>query len=132
MYSLAVIRRFRTKNFTVVMEAVEENDLDLSFDETGEVAEKLDSGEYVAFCAHAYVEGPSGETLAEDWLGNCIYEDFDAFMDHRACGRSNRDLEAKGETGRCGSYFSDMIHNVCDEARKELAKLQTVRIRQTA
>lgn len=117
MRPIGIIRKFRTENFTVVMEALPENDLDLSFDDTGEVAEKLDSGEYIAFVAHAYVLGPNGEKLAEDYLGGCIYESLEAFMDHRECGRQNREREASGETGRCGSYFTDMIHTVCQEAR---------------
>lgn len=129
MTRLAIIRKFKTANFTVVMEALPEHDLDLSFDDTGEVATKLDSGEFVAFCAHAYVKGPNGETLADDYLGNCIYEDFDSFMDHRECGRANREYEAKGESGRCGSYFTDMIHNVCSEARLAMAKLASVKVR---
>ena len=129
---MEIIREFRTKNFRVVMEALDEQDLDLSFDDTGEVAEKLDNGELIAFCAHAYVQGPNGETLAEDYLGDCIYESFQAFMDHRACGRQNREWEKEGREGRCGSYFTDMIRTVCNEAREELAKLQTVKVRRVA
>lgn len=128
-HTLGTIRKFHTANFTVVVDAEEEFDLDLSFDDTGEVAEKLDSGEYIAFCAHAYVLGPNGETLADDYLGGCIYQDLESFMDHRACGRRNKELEASGETARCGSYFTDMIHEVCSEARKEIAKLQGLKVR---
>ena len=40
-------------------------------------------------------------------------------MDHRLCGRTNRRFEAEGVTGRCGSYFFDMVGRACDEARKE-------------
>ena len=123
------IREFRTKNFTVRVVAEPDYDLDLSFDESGEVADKVESGEYVAFCAHAYVVGPNGETLADDYLGGCIYESYDAFMDHRACGRQNRENEAQGKTGRCGSYFVDMVHEVCTEARKALLTAQSVKVR---
>ena len=118
---LGNIRTFETANFKVVVDAEEELDLDLSFDETGEVAEKLDSGEYIAFCAHAYVIGPDGEELAHDYLGDCIYESIEAFMDHRQVGEQNREYERQGVTGRCGSYFSDMVSNVIEEARKAIA-----------
>src|SRR6185503_1564662 len=118
---LGNIRTFKTANFKVIVDAEEEFDLDLSFDETGEVAEKLDSGEYVAFCAHAYVVGPDGETLSDDYLGGCIYESIEAFMDHKECGVQNRLWEAEGKTGCCGCYFSDMVSNVIDEARKAIA-----------
>ena len=93
--TLGNIRTFKTKNFKVVIDAEEEYDLDLSFDDTGEVAEKLDSGEFIAFCAHAYVLGPDGEELADDYLGNCIYESIEAFMDHKECGVQNREYERK-------------------------------------
>lgn len=91
MRSGQTIRQFHTENFRVVVEALEEDDLDLSFDETGETARKLDAGDLIAFCAHAYVEHkPTGTILGEDYLGNCIYKDLDDFADHRACGRQNR------------------------------------------
>src|ERR1700688_5033456 len=86
-----VIRTFETENFRVTVEALPEDDLDLSFDDSGEIARKLDTGDLIAFVAHAYVEyKPTGATLGEDYLGGCIYKDFDDFADHRACGRLNR------------------------------------------
>jgi hypothetical protein len=36
--SIGTIREFKTKSFRVVVDAIPEDDLDLSFDETGEVA----------------------------------------------------------------------------------------------
>lgn len=120
MYRLGNIRTFETANFKVVVDAEEEFDLDLSFDDTGEVAEKLDSGEYLAFCAHAYVVGPDGEILADDYLGDCIYESLEAFMDHKECGVQNRKWERQGNPSRCGSYFKNMVSNVIEEARKAI------------
>lgn len=38
MYTLGTIRKFQTPNFKVVVDAVEEDDLDLSFDESGDGA----------------------------------------------------------------------------------------------
>jgi hypothetical protein len=126
--SLGTIRKFKTKNFTVIVDAEPEEDLDLSFDDTGEVAAKLNNGDFIAFCAHARVLY-RGTELAEDYLGGCIYESLDAFMDHREVGKQNAEYERKGESGRCGSYFHDMISTVCAEARKELVKMQSVRVR---
>lgn len=130
MYVIGTIRRFETENFTVIVDAVDDTDLDISFDETGEVAAKLESGKYIGFCARARVMFED-EEIASDYLGGCIYESLDAFMDHRKCGRANRKFEANGDAGRCGSYFSDMIHTVCDEAREHLTKIKAVHVRQT-
>ena len=118
-YTLGTMRTFRTKNFVVKVTAEEELDLDLSWDEDGSIAEGLRSGQYVAFCAKAAVYF-QGEEIARDYLGGCIYKDFDDFMDHRACGKQNREYAARGEVGRCGSYFHDMIREVCKEAREEI------------
>ena len=118
-YTLGVIREFHTKNFVVKVTAEEELDLDLSWDEDGSVAEGLMNGKYVAFCAKAAVYF-KGEEIASDYLGGCVYKDFEDFMDHRACGKQNKEYAAKGEAGRCGSYFHDMIRVVCQQARLEI------------
>ena len=128
MYILGTIREFHTPNFTVRVTAEEDNYLDLSFDDDGSVREGLNSGELIAFCAKAAVYY-KGTELATDYLGGCIYRSLDEFMDHRECGKQNKVYAAKGETGRCGSYFADMVKQVCDEARKELKRLQQVKVR---
>lgn len=128
---IGVIRKFETRNFQVIVDALEEQDLDLSFDEDGSTEAGLESGQYIAFVARARVLF-NGFELASDYLGNCIYESLQDFMDHRACGQQNREYEAKGIQGRCGSYFTDMVHTVCTDARKELIKLQAVKVRKTA
>jgi len=128
-----VIREFHTKNFRVTVEALPEYDLDLSWDEDGETAKGLESGELIAFCAHAYVvHRPTGQILAEDFLGNCVYKSLDDFMDHRECGKQNREWEKPGKTGRCGSYFSDMIAEAIGEARKQLVKMKQTKVRLSA
>jgi hypothetical protein len=91
MNTLGTIRKFETQNFRVVVDAIEEQDLDLSFDDTGEVARKLDSGIFVAFVARARVFlKPISQELSSDYLGGCIYESLGAFEDHRECGIQNR------------------------------------------
>lgn len=122
-----VIRKFKTPNFTVIVEAQEEHDVDLSFDETGEVTEKIESGEFVVFCAAVRVLC-RGNEVATEYLGNCIYESPRKFMDHIGI-RHYSPNPGVIPAGGCGSYFSDMIRAACGEARKELAKLQTVRVR---
>ena len=128
MHTLGTIREFHTSNFTVRVTAEEDYDLDLSFDDDGSVREGLESGEFIAFCAKAAVYY-KGTELATDYLGGCIYRSLAEFMDHKECGKQNKEYAAKGERGRCGSYFADMVHTVCEEARKELHKLQNVKVR---
>lgn len=121
MYSLGTIREFETAQFKVIIEAVEEPEPDISFDETTETRDNIDSGKWIIFCARARViHKSSGLELASDCLGNCIYESLEAFMDHKACAAQNREREEAGDTCRSGSYFSEMVHNVCAEARKTL------------
>ena len=128
--NLHTIRSFRTRQFRVVVEALPEYDLDLSWDEDGTVKADLDAGRSVAFCAHAYVQHDTLGVLAEDYLGECIYADFDEFQDHRECAKAQREWRAKGETSVvCGSYFADMVRSVCAEARRHIVGLQLPRVR---
>jgi len=88
---LGTIREFETPNFRIVFDAIEENDLDLSFDDTGEVREKLESGEFIAFVARCRVFlKETDEEIGADYLGGCIYRSLEEFQDHRACGIANR------------------------------------------
>lgn len=122
----------RTRNFTIDLAWEYEPDPDLSFDDTGETAAKVDSGEWTCCAFRVTVHGPTGELLGADYLGNSIYAAPAEFIDHRACGRENRRLAAAGQAGRCGSYFSDMVHEACTQARQHLAALQGVRVRSVA
>jgi hypothetical protein len=89
--SLGTIREFETENFRVVVDAIEEFDLDLSWDEDGSQRARLESGDLIAFCARARVILKStGQELGTDYLGNCIYQSLQAFEDHRECGLENR------------------------------------------
>mgnify|MGYP000243355717 CR=1 FL=1 len=128
MHTIGTIRAFHTANFSVVVEAIEDNDVDLSFDETGEVIEQLQSGELQAFAVRARVTF-KGHDIAHDYLGGCIYKDFSEFQDHIQCAAETRKLRANGSKAVCGSYFSDMVRNVISEARQEVRKFQSVRVR---
>ncbi len=125
--SLGTIREFNTPNFRVIVDATEDYDVDLSFDEDGSVRKDLESGRLISFCVRAQVfHKETGDLLASDYLGNCIYKSLEDFADHKECGKQNREYEARGESGRCGSYFSDMITTVCKKARQHVANRMRV------
>ena len=107
-----------TRNFSVTLSCEIDSECDLSWDETGETQAKLQSGEWTCYVFSVTVHGPDGEDLGSDHLGGAIYADPREFIDHRECGRYNRELAAKGDKARCGSYFSDMVAGACREARK--------------
>lgn len=89
MYKLGTIREFKTQHFHVIVDAVEETDLDISWDDTGATREGLENGSLVAFCARARVF-LRGMEIASDYLGNCIYKSLEDFMDHKECAAENR------------------------------------------
>ena len=105
MQAIGTIREFRTPQFTVIVDALEDYDCDLSWDETGEVLKKLESGEYLSFCARARVIHSELGEIASDYLGGCIYESLEAFQAPK-------------------SYFQDMVGLVCKEARKHIEYLK--------
>lgn len=111
----------KTPNFRVALEAAPEDYVDLSWDDDGSVRENLESGLWVALQFKVAVYDAQGNEIAADYLGQSIYENPSDFIDHRACGRANREYAAKGERGRCGSYFTDMVHSACSEARRVYA-----------
>jgi hypothetical protein len=96
MYTLGTIREFETENFRVIVDAVEETDLDLSWDEDGQTSRGLENGSLIAFCARARVLWKeTGEELGTDYLGGCIYKSLDDFQDHRECAKQTRAILAK-------------------------------------
>lgn len=69
-----VMREFRTKNFRVVCSIEPDSDVDTSFDETGETADKIESGEWEAFQTSVTVYCKGAE-IGADYLGGSIYAD---------------------------------------------------------
>lgn len=126
---IGTIREFKRKNFTVRVSADWDYDTDLSFDDTGKVLKKLENGDLISFQVSVVVYC-KGQEISADYLGGCIYENLEAFMDHKECGRQNRQMAAEGKEGRCGSYFADMISEAVREARKNLTELRGVYLRQ--
>ena len=114
MNSFDTLWTFNTKRFSVVLECELEQDADISWDDTGEVAEKLESGEWTNFCFRVRVLF-DGNDIACNYLGNSIYADPADFRDHI------------GSKGKWGSYFSDMVHQSIDEARKYLGNVPKLR-----
>ena len=115
MQTLENIYKFNTRNFEVRVDAMEENYPDLSFDETGETAEMIERGDWLCFAVRASVSF-NGMELAEDYLGNCIYENTRDFRDHFGMRQNSHD-----------SYFSDMIREVISEARKKINSLPKIK-----
>ena len=104
------IWRFRTKNFTVIVDCdYQQETADLSWDETGEVREKLESGEWAVYVMRARVLDNHGNEIGCDYLGESIYEDPMTFRDHI------------GSRGEWGSYFVGMVRSAIAEARQTYA-----------
>lgn len=102
---------FETKNFTIRCDALVEHDADLSWDETGEVAEKINNGTYDLFCAAVSVH-MNGREVSCNYLGGCIYEDANDFVS------KYRD-----------EYFRDMVRTAVAEARVEVAQLKSIELK---
>ena len=107
---------FKSGNFEVALEYDYETDFDHSWADEETLANLAD-GTWTSYLFKVAVYY-QGEEIAADYLGDSIYADPREFMDHRACGRRNRELAAAGQAGRCGSYFTDMLHNAIREARE--------------
>jgi hypothetical protein len=110
-------------------------------DESGEVQEKLDSGEYVAFESAVIVE-LDGKEIAADYLGGSVYawnnvhEFWTAHRDRDPMNRNCSIMRAawSAKTGGqnnvgIGHYFPDMVRTACKEARAYLAGLRQLRLR---
>jgi hypothetical protein len=105
-----VMWTFRTKRFKVEWSIEPDYDCDLSWDETGETREKLNSGEYECFTSKMAVY-LDGREIAADYLGGSIYANPSEFRDHIG-------MKARGH----GSYFSDMVREAITEARREIKR----------
>jgi hypothetical protein len=116
------IYKFQTRRFIVEVIALPDDFLDLSFDETGETAQKIEDGELCAFQVEARVSfcGEYGAPikLGADYLGGCIYETPDAFRDHFGVRPYERKLSAErgGPVTVC-RYFSSMVREAIAKAR---------------
>ena len=96
MHTIDTMQTRHTDAFTIQFQALEEYDLDLSFDEDGSIREALDCGELVAFCAAVFVYYKGAE-IGSSFLGNCIYRDPREFLK--------------------SGYLTGMLEEACNEAR---------------
>lgn len=101
---------FRTKRFAVSLACAGNLYCDLSWDETGEAAAKIESGEWSSFSFRVSV-ALDGYEVGVVYLGDSIYADPAEFRDHI------------GAQGKYGSYFTDMVHEACREARQNVTAL---------
>lgn len=129
MEQLGIIREFNTTQFKVIVDAIVEDCPDLSWDTFGEIDIKVERGDLMLFGVRARVIHHQLGEIAADYLGNCVYTDFDDFMDHKECAAQTRQLRAEGSTAQCGSYFADMIAEVIREARETLTAAKSIYIR---
>lgn len=109
------LRKFSTARFTVTLDYTWEDCPDVSWDETGETADKIASGEWGNYIFRVLVLCDDRE-VAVDYLGNSVYADPADF------GR-----EHIGARGKYDSYFIDMVHQAIDETRKALANTPRLR-----
>lgn len=107
--------RFETARLVVKWEITPDYDVDLSWDETGETRDNLESGLWQCFLSRVRV-ALDGRVIGEDYLGGSIYENPSDFRDHIG-------MNARGH----GSYFSGMVREAIREARKTLANAPRVR-----
>lgn len=113
--------QFKTANFIVAWAIAPDDEVDTSYDETGEVNEKLASGEWTAFVSRVSVmHRATGAVLGEDFLGGSIYANPREFRDH---------IGMRSSQNNYGSYFRDMVHAACKEARESMARLHDVKVR---
>ena len=99
---------FSTARFTLFLEAAIEPDPDISWDDTGETQENIALGTWTNYLFRVRLE-MDGIEIATDYLGNSIHANASEFRDHIG-------IKKLGEN--YGSYFSDMVRQVCSEARQ--------------
>jgi len=105
-------------------------------DADGEVQEKLDSGEYVAF-ESAVLIFLDGEMIAWDSLYGSVYAagTMNEFWTmHRSPNPMHRNCSIRRakEHSLIGHYFPDMVRTAIAEARRYVAGMSTPRLREVA
>jgi hypothetical protein len=104
--------RFKTVNFLIVATIEPDHDVDISFDETNETRDNLESGKWQAFGTIVTISH-NGIELGQHSLWGSIYADpRDFFTSHRDSDPMNRNCsimrKARGDAVLC-HYFPDMI-----------------------
>lgn len=90
-------------------------DPDLSWDETGEAADKIANGIWGCFNTRVSIS-LNGAVIASDWLCESIYADpRDFFTEHYGLAAKSR-----ADGTNYGAYFPDMVRTAIIEARQWL------------
>lgn len=112
---------FSLGRVTVRAEIMPDEDLDLSWDETGETQANLESDLWQAFAVKVAVV-LDGAEIAADYLGGCIYADPSDFVTgHRnpdPMARNCSEMRAARGDVVIVHYFPDMVRNAIAEARR--------------
>ena len=102
--------------FTVTADIQPCDNLNLSFDDSGEVREKLESGEWEAFDTKVTVY-LNGAEIGSDWLCESIYADpADFFREHVGLA-----IKSRADGRNYGAYVPGMVKVAISEARRWLA-----------
>lgn len=116
-----VMWTFKTRNFMVEWSISPCSDLDLSWDESGETRENIESGLWDAFDSKIGVYF-RGVEIGCAYLGDSIYEDPSEFRDHIGIN-----VKSRNDGRNYGSYFADMVREAISEARKTLKDIPELR-----
>jgi len=119
---------FKTAQFRITLELSPSYE---SYDGDGEIQRKLNDGEYVQFDSIVRVfHRDTGAEIGFDSLGASVYDEPSKFWsEHRGLGTYA--CRKEGEP-LCGSYFPQMVREACREARKAIAKLGALKVRENA
>jgi len=130
MHTLDTPYRFQAGSYLVIARTVQDDDVDTSFDETGETADKIASGEWQAFGTIVDVIDQHGVVIGSDSLWGSIYADPEEFFTaHRDSNPENRNCSIKTMPGVIGHYFPGMVRNATREAREYLRGVQARHVR---
>lgn len=121
--------QFETAQFAVKAYMADDPDFDAGdFDDDGETAEKLSTGEYVVFGTIVEVtHKPTGIIVGRDSLWGSVYSNPREFFEaHRSADPMNRNCSlmraARGDISIC-HYFPDMVSTAIADARANVGKL---------
>jgi hypothetical protein len=129
---------FETANFRVECYFSPDDDVDTSFDETGETKANVASGLWQAFCTEVRViHRHTRAVLGQDSLAGSIYENPRDFLrDHRSADPMQRNCAAMraalGNNVTICHYFPAMVREAVREARQNYRDLMVVRLREEA
>lgn len=120
--------QFQTSRFTIQLWI--EDDVYFVYDgddPDGEIAKKLEDGDYVAFDSEVKVL-LDGHMIASDSLGGSVYGAdtvHEFWTMHRSPDPMHRNcsIRRKKKPGTIGHYFPDMVRSAIEEARKYVANM---------